>query len=209
MAQRYVRRIAPALVVMLVATGCAPAVTGSLTATPGIELPPSPALSPAASQEAAGIPRTSPSRRERPLWATATLTDVHTGKTVRIADLQGSIVLLEGMATWCPPCVAQQSQAQAALAGQSRDGVVYVSLDIDPREAAESVARYAEDHGFTWRFVVAPQAVLRSLAATFGDLVLSPPSTPIIVIRRDGSAFLTEPGVKSAARLTELIQAES
>ncbi len=123
-----------------------------------------------------------------------------------MSDFAGSVVLIEGMATWCPPCVTQQTQAQAALAALPADAVVYLSLEIDPRETPETLGRYADDHHFPWRFLVATPAVLRSLAESFGNLVLSPPSTPVILVRRDGSTQLAEPGIKSAARLTELVQ---
>ena len=207
-ARRSVGIIALSLVAMASLARCDSSARGSVVNGPGYNTAsPSAEASPRAFISGTS-PEISTSRPRRPQWATEPLTDVRTGATVRLADFEGSLVLVEAMATWCPPCISQQAQAQAALTGTSDRGVVYVSLDVDPREAQEAVARYADDHAFPWRFVVGSQAVLRSLAGTFGDPVLSPPNTPVVVIRRDGSAYLTEPGIKSAERLTQIIRAE-
>ena len=132
------------------------------------------------------------------------LTDVRTGATFRIADLAGKVVFLEGMATWCPPCVTQQSEADVALRQLPPGSIVYISLDIDPREDRATLAAYADSHHFAWTYAIAGPALLRHLAAMFGDPVLSPPATPIIVVDADGSATLTETGIKTWQRLVEI-----
>jgi len=137
-------------------------------------------------------------------WATETLTDVRTGETFTLADLAGSVVLLEGMATWCPPCVDQQQQAQLALTRLDPAKVRYISLDVDPREDATTLATYADRHGFAWTFAVGEPALLRELSDAYGDPVLTPPVTPIVVIAPDGSGTLADLGIKDANQLLEL-----
>jgi len=137
-------------------------------------------------------------------WALETLTDVRAGSSLRLVDVRGRIVFVEGMATWCPPCLDQQREAQAALAQLDPADVLYLSVDVDPREQAPTLAGYAERHGFGWQFVVATPAFLRVLAGQFGVTVLNPPSTPILVIDRSGHATLTEVGIKKADRLVGL-----
>jgi thiol-disulfide isomerase/thioredoxin len=137
-------------------------------------------------------------------WATETLTDVRMGDAFTLGDLAGNVVLLEGMATWCPPCLEQQQQAQLALTRLDPAKVRYISLDVDPREDAATLARYAERHGFAWTFAVAEPALLRELAEAYGDPVLTPPVTPVLVIGPDGSATLADLGLKDANQLIEL-----
>jgi thiol-disulfide isomerase/thioredoxin len=136
----------------------------------------------------------------------ASLRDVVTGEEFRIADLQGKVVVIEAMAIWCTTCRFQQLEAQAALDQIASPDVVYISLDVDPNERAEELAEYARREGFEWRFVVAPAEVSRSLAATFGDQILSPPATPLVALDPDGQLIEKHTGIKSAVDLAALIQ---
>ena len=139
-----------------------------------------------------------------PAWLSEPLTDVRTGQPVRLADLAGHIIFIEGMATWCPPCLDQQHEAAKAL-GQLRGGlVVYVSVDIDPREPASTLRDYVDRNEFGWQFLLTTPAFLRELDEAFGATVLSPPATPVIVVDVTGHASLTEVGIKPASRLVEL-----
>jgi hypothetical protein len=139
-------------------------------------------------------------------WRTASLRDVIDGEAFRIDDLQGKVVVIEAMAIWCSTCRIQQLEAQAALDQVASPDVVYISLDVDPNERAEELADYARREGFEWRFVVASAEVSRSLAATFGDQILSPPATPIVVLGPVGQVIEEHTGIKSAGDLAALIE---
>jgi thiol-disulfide isomerase/thioredoxin len=139
-------------------------------------------------------------------WRSAALRDVVAGDEFRINDLRGKVVVLEAMAIWCVNCRQQQGEAQAALAQVNSADVVYISLDVDPNERAQDLAGYARREGFGWRFVVASPEVSRSLAATFGDQVLSPPATPLVVLGPDGEVIEKHIGIKSAADLAALLE---
>jgi predicted small secreted protein len=139
-------------------------------------------------------------------WRTAALRDVVTGEEFRIVDLRGKVVVIEAMAIWCFNCRLQQAEAQAALEQVASPDVVYISLDLDPNERAEDLSQYARREGFGWRFVVASPELSRSLAATFGDQVLSPPATPLIILGPDGALIEKHVGIKSAGDLAALIE---
>jgi len=139
-------------------------------------------------------------------WRSASLRDVVTGEEFRIGDLQGKVVAIEAMAIWCINCRLQQGQAQAALGQVASPNVVYISLDVDPNERDEDLAEYARREGFTWRFAVASPEVSRSLAATFGDQILSPPATPLVVLGPDGELIEKHIGIKGADDLAALFK---
>ena len=139
-------------------------------------------------------------------WRTASLRDVVTGDEFRINDLQGKVVAIESMAIWCINCRQQQGQAQAAITQVASPKVVYISLDVDPNERDADLAAYARREGFTWRFVVASPEVSRSLAATFGDQILSPPATPLVVLGPDGELIEKHIGIKGADDLAALLK---
>jgi hypothetical protein len=136
----------------------------------------------------------------------ASLFDVVSGEEVRIADLQGKVVVIEAMAIWCTTCWFQQLEAQAALDEVASSDVAYISLDVDPNERAEDLADYARREGFDWRFVVASAEMSRSLAATFGDQILSPPATPLVILGPNGQLIEKHTGIKSAGDLAALIE---
>lgn len=139
-------------------------------------------------------------------WRSASLRDVVSGEEFRVKDLEGKVVVIEAMAIWCINCRIQQGEAQAALEQVASPDVVYISLDVDPNERAEDLAKYAQREGFGWRFVVASADVSRSLAATFGDQILSPPATPLVVLGPDGELIEKHMGVKSAGDLAALVE---
>lgn len=140
-------------------------------------------------------------------WATAPLIDVSTGQPFRIADHAGKVIILETMATWCSNCRTQQRDVVSALQELDRNKVVYVVLDVDPNEDAASLARYRTANGFEGTYAVVDTTVARALAAQFGDQVLNPPSTPVLVIGTDGRVTLTPFGHKSRDEIISLARA--
>ena len=121
-------------------------------------------------------------------WAVATLTDVSTGEQFRIADLaaSGKVVFVEPMAIWCSNCRAQQVAAVAAFEELDPATVEWVGVDVETSETPEALARYRDQNGFPFRYVVADSALSRAFADQFGDVVLSPPSVNVVILGTDG-----------------------
>jgi hypothetical protein len=162
-------------------------------ATPGAQPTDPPAAVPP-TETAAALPQD--------VWRTAELRDVRSGETLVVNELvaAGRLVVIEPMAIWCTSCRTQQNEARTALAQLARDDIVYISLDVDPNETEPDLARYADERDYPWHFAVASREVARSLAQAFGDQVLSPPSTPKIVVQPAGQAEVSF-GVKRAEQL--------
>lgn len=139
-------------------------------------------------------------------WRTTPLRDAQTGEEFTIDELRGKLVAIEPMAIWCSNCRIQQHEAAAALDATPSDDLVYLSIDVDPNEQPDALADYAGREGFEWRFVVASRDVARSLAATFGDQVLSPPSTPLILVGPDGGIIEVHFGVRGSDELATLFR---
>lgn len=138
-------------------------------------------------------------------WRTVELRDVRGGSAFTIDDLAGQLVVIQPMAAWCTPCKFQQLEAAAALERLGDDGIVYISVGVDPNEREGDLADYADQSGFGWRFVVAGPEFARSLADEFGAQVLSPPSTPLIMVSADGTVVHQSFGVHGADQLVDLL----
>jgi len=108
---------------------------------------------------------------------------------------------------WCSNCLKQQGQVQGLheLIGENED-FVSLGVDIDPNENAAALSSYINKNGFGWLYTVAPTEVAREIGQLYGDQYLNPPSTPMLIIDRDGQVHLLPFGIKSAESLLEALQ---
>lgn len=83
------------------------------------------------------------------------------GQTVSLADYRGSVVLVNHWATWCPPCRAEMPALEAYHQRHHQQGFSVIA--IDSGEPPAVVARYIDDHGFTFPVWLDPH--LSALAA--------------------------------------------
>ena len=93
------------------------------------------------------------------------------GRTVRLADLRGKVVLVNFWATWCPPCL-EEMPAMERLWRKHKDAgfvLVAVSVDADPKK----VAPFVTDHKLTFpialdtKMAVAEKYGVRALPSSF------------------------------------------
>lgn len=94
-----------------------------------------------------------------------------------------------------------------ALEAGGFDKAIFVSVDIDLNETEDQLRRFADRHGFTWRYAKAPPELVRELGQLFGQAVLNPPNEPVILVTPDNEAVLLRFGHKSADELREQIEA--
>jgi cytochrome c biogenesis protein CcmG, thiol:disulfide interchange protein DsbE len=102
------------------------------------------------------------------------------GKTVRLSDLRGKVVLLNFWATWCPPCKAEMPDLNALQAkyGTDRDFVV---LGVNDEESAADVVAFAQREGIAFPLLLDPEG--RVIEKLF-DVRYLPTS---MIIDRDGN----------------------
>jgi hypothetical protein len=191
---------------ILVISACTPSI-GSLTS--GVPVPseePVGSAGPTASDLPAGSSSNpSPAALDTDPLHGIRLADVSTQDLFTLGALAADgPVLLEMMAIWCSNCRAQQREVVAA---HELADFHSVSLDIDPNERPDDLARYAVDNGFAWRFAMADQAVASGLRDRFGPAVLNPPSTPMVLLFPDGSVRALEFRSYDAAELAAEIAA--
>jgi cytochrome oxidase Cu insertion factor (SCO1/SenC/PrrC family) len=141
-----------------------------------------------------------------PAWYGVSLTDASSGKTFKVDDYKGKVVLVETMAVWCTNCKQQQDNIKAFHAQLGmKDDFVTVSLDIDPHENLDTLKAYVTKTGFDWMYAVSPVDATREIAKLYGDQFLNPTSTPILIIDRKGVAHPLPFGIKSADDLSKAV----
>lgn len=142
-----------------------------------------------------------------PEWFKITLTAVGSDETFTIKDFKGKVVLVETLAMWCSNCLKQQGQVKL-LHNQldERDDFVSLGIDIDPNENADALLSYINKHEFNWVYTVAPVEVSREIGQLYGDQFLNPPSTPMLIIDKDGEVHPLPFGIKSAEELLDALK---
>lgn len=145
-------------------------------------------------------------------WLDHPLVDATTGDTFTVREHADGVVVVETMATWCGNCRRQLGNLAAAaaqLAGEAAPGVpvTYVVLSVEIGLPAADLAAYAASHGFAFRFAVADEPLLRTLAERFGRVVLNPPSTPHVVVAPGGRVGPLATGFSSPDTLVAMVAA--
>ena len=142
-----------------------------------------------------------------PAWYSWELSNINSGSTFHVADFQGKVVLVETMAVWCSNCYKQQQEVLSLhqLLGE-RDDFVSIGIDIDPNEEQDTLISYTGQNGFDWFYVVASSELINEIGTLYGTQYLNPPSTPMLIIDRQGEAHLLPFGIKSAEELQSALE---
>lgn len=118
------------------------------------------------------------------------------GRTVRLSDYRGQVVLLNTWATWCPPCRDEMPDLEAYYRQHQADD--FVVLAVNSQESAGTVATFLEEHDFTFPVLLDPGGVVMR------DYdVLGLPTS--FFIDREGAVRGVWTGKLSPARLKELV----
>ncbi len=134
-------------------------------------------------------------------WRDYPLNDINSGEDFKISDFKGQKILLESFAVWCPTCTKQQRVFQELI--KEGDETIHISLDTDPNEDASLVKEHTTQNGFSWRYVITPATMTKSLINEFGISVVNAPSAPVILVCEDQSARLLKRGLKDSGEIKD------
>lgn len=134
-------------------------------------------------------------------WKKVELEEVSSGEKFSISELEKP-VLVETFAVWCPTCTRQQQEIKKL---HSQMDIRSVSLDVDPNEDKTKVRKHIQKHGFNWMYTISPPEVTKSLINEYGQVMVNPPSVPMILVCENGTRKLPT-GVKPVSKLKEEIR---
>jgi len=89
------------------------------------------------------------------------------GKSLKLSELKGKVVLLDFWATWCSPCLAEVPNIKKAVDRFGKDGrfvVVGISLDTSEPVAKAMVERF----GMNWPHLMLGPAEENPVAKLYG-----------------------------------------
>ena len=106
------------------------------------------------------------------------------GRTIKLSDYRGKVLVMDFWATWCAPCRLETPQL-ARLARENRDrGLEVIGLHIDDRgrSSPEDIRKFIDHYGITYTVGLATDDMFTSYLGTVDDTI---PQT--LVFGRDGS----------------------
>lgn len=105
-------------------------------------------------------PAIAPETRQarKPFPVDFALPDLH-GKTVRLSDLRGKVVLLNVWATWCYPCRAEMPSMNALYQDYRPQGfeILAISMDVP---GAKVVAPFVAEYELTFPVLLDPEGTV-------------------------------------------------
>jgi len=106
-----------------------------------------------------------------------TLTDLN-GRTVRLSDYHGKVVLINFWATWCPPCRAEMPELVKLQREYAKEGLQIIGVTYPPEKKAR-VRRFAKSLKVNYPIALGT----REIASRFSSEDILPLT---VVINRDG-----------------------
>jgi peroxiredoxin len=127
------------------------------------------------------------------------------GKTVRLSDLKGKVVMLDFMASWCGVCVATLPEVKELYDQFDRSKVEIISVSLDGGETTDSTLRDLKgllaNHPVDWPVIFDDTGWDNAIARSYGVNRLP----THVVIDRDGIIRLIAEGAETKKRLTQRI----
>jgi len=86
----------------------------------------------------------------------------------RMADYQGSVVLLSVWATWCKPCIVEMPSIERLYQDYGPQGLKVVAISIDDPGTDSTIRAFARDHGLTFEVLHDPTGAIEKDYQTTG-----------------------------------------
>jgi peroxiredoxin len=125
------------------------------------------------------------------------LTDL-SGKTVRLADFKGKVVLLDFWATWCAPCREEIPEFVELQKQYAERGFILLGVALD-EEGAAVVKPFAQQFGINYPVVIGNTRI----TAAYGGIQALPTA---FLIGRDGRILETFVGDRGRADFERAIR---
>ena len=128
------------------------------------------------------------------------LMDVVSGQSVQMGNYAGKVVLVSLFSTSCADCVQQQKNLES-LSMERMNGLVVMTLDVDPNDNANMLASFAKQNNYHWVFANSNQTINHALSMVSNN----PPAGQLLVIDRMGDVHALASGLNSPSDLSQAL----
>lgn len=87
------------------------------------------------------------------------------GKTVKLSDYKGKVILINFFATWCGPCMVEMPFLQKEIWNKLKDNPDFVLLSLGRDHSQEEIKKFVEQKKFTFPIYADKGKVVYSLFA--------------------------------------------
>jgi peroxiredoxin len=87
------------------------------------------------------------------------------GRSTRLAELRGQVIVLNFWATWCAPCVVEMPSLERLHRSVKDKGVVVVAISVD--EDAQAYESFVRENGLTFATSRDPEQKISALYGTY------------------------------------------
>lgn len=103
-----------------------------------------------------------------------------------LASYNGSVLVIDLMATWCVPCQAEMEHLKTVRASYPPGKLQILSIDTDSTESPEQIDAFAKRFGATWPFATDYDSIARD----YGLRILP----KLIIVSPDGQIVFENQG---------------
>jgi peroxiredoxin len=118
------------------------------------------------------------------------------GRTVRLSDHRGKVVLLNFWATWCVPCKGEMPHLQRIYEAHKGDGFVVLGISMDGPESIANVAPEVRRYGLTYPILLDEET---RVVGVYNPKRAAPFN---VLISREGSIEATSEGYSPGDEIT-------
>ncbi|MFH1327612.1 MAG: TlpA disulfide reductase family protein [Candidatus Bathyarchaeota archaeon] len=130
------------------------------------------------------------------------------GNVFALSDFRDNIVVLDTMATWCVECRFEMEHLRQIHSKYSDEGVVLISVDIDPIETNEELRQFKEEFEAQWIFAL-DILRLEGRESRPSSVALNYQPTPlptVYIIDQNGKLVFRSSGLTSSETISQVIE---
>lgn len=119
------------------------------------------------------------------------------GNVHNLTTMNGKVVVIDLMATWCVPCIAQMEHLNTIRDAYREDDVMILSIDTDRTDTMDQLERWMDQNGARWPYALDRDGVGQKLG-----LRILP---KIVIISPDGQIVFQAQGEAYPAAMARVI----